>query len=872
MSIQQQKRLTSVVLILSLFIVFPLFTHAETRISSLPSTPTIIWNKEGSPYILDKAVTLGANQKFLIGPGVVIKSSSPPTSSDFNTIWADAGEVIISGTKNEPVLITGLWTMGLGKKGRIEHAILDGTGIYSTSATMTILSTRISNASLALDARASYIDIRDSEFINNRNGILSAPLRFPAPMVMRVDDPAENHITIHNSSIISTKFVPIRNLTLNTIDATDNWWGSPTGPVSTSTIGPVIVNPWLTEAPKEKIRIVCCSSVLFLPGLEASRLHGGTNQLWEPNRNDDVRKLSLTSEGASIDPSIYAHGIIDYGLGLPWKNIYGKFIAMMNGVVADKTITSWLPFAYDWRMSPAYATTTKKLIEEVERLASTSKTGKVTVIAHSNGGLVAKALGSELEKIGKAGLIDKVLFVAVPELGTPQAIAGMLHGTDQALGKGLILESGVARTFGLTMPGAYGLLPSSEYFNRIVEPVITFAGKAVGSYESLANFLTGKSDGRSQPQESDLKSPSVLSASLLSKATSMHSLLDSWRFPTTTDVMSLVGWGTPTTRTIEYSTSSPRIIKGPEGDGTVVINSTNPSLYFNQGLFNHDNRSDVEHANILDADPVKSFISKVVATSSLASAADSTSYLTSTKPNAGDYPWMKWYTVSVHSPVDVDIYDSHGGHMGTVPLSSIDPKFKDSDLMYLDDTIGGQYEAIGDEKYFTIPADETYTVQLKGTGTGNFTYQVQKFVGGNMTEVSNTVYTDLPVTPLLVASTTISSATTTPLLNLDVDGNGTVDIKTLPSPAMDPLLHLTAMKTIILSLHLKQNLEKNLLQKIDRVAKLIARDKQGKAIKKIKTLVERVENKHWDIKKLTEADKQTIVNMFSDLLANLESL
>ena len=47
---------------------------------------------------------------------------------------------------------------------------------------------------------------------------------------------------------------------------------------------------------------VCCSSVLFLPGFEGSRLYRNEqtttgisepNMLWEPSENDDIRKMSL---------------------------------------------------------------------------------------------------------------------------------------------------------------------------------------------------------------------------------------------------------------------------------------------------------------------------------------------------------------------------------------------------------------------------------------------------------------------------------------------------------------------------------------------------------------------------------------------------
>src|SRR6185295_13713878 len=55
----------------------------------------------------------------------------------------------------------------------------------------------------------------------------------------------------------------------------------------------------------------CFSNVLFIPGLEASRLYkpisgGGETQLWEPGGNSDAVQLMLNPDGTSINPDIYA--------------------------------------------------------------------------------------------------------------------------------------------------------------------------------------------------------------------------------------------------------------------------------------------------------------------------------------------------------------------------------------------------------------------------------------------------------------------------------------------------------------------------------------------------------------------------------------
>ena len=43
-------------------------------------------------------------------------------------------------------------------------------------------------------------------------------------------------------------------------------------------------------------------------------------------------------------------------------------------------------------------------------MASSSQTGKVNIVTHSNGGLIAKALINKLKKLGKENLIDKKIW------------------------------------------------------------------------------------------------------------------------------------------------------------------------------------------------------------------------------------------------------------------------------------------------------------------------------------------------------------------------------------------------------------------------------------------------------------------------------
>lgn len=879
-------------------VLVPFYTRAETRITDGYLYEGARWTKEGSPYILEAPVFLPTWHKLRIDAGVVVRSGPVPEGEDPYSLGID-GDLSIEGSPEDPVILENLGSIFLSNSTTtIKHAVLKGTGINASKSRLTIASSSISEASPAVALRRSVANIWGSEIIDNDKGIISnlwiqGPVLAMAGSMTLGDlggvdvDYDQNIISIKNSVLERNNGVSVHNKTPNLIDARDNWWGSSLGPEST-TMGSVTVDPWKIEDPRIK-KVECCSNVLFLPGLKASRLYKTiqgdsgvkTNTLWEPNRNEDVRKLFLDSDGKSIDPSIYVNDVLDEAFGV--SNIYKSFIAMMKAMVADKTINEWLPFAYDWRndvssvvfSSVNYGTTTKLLVSEVEKLAQTSKTGKVTIVAHSNGGLVAKALGKELERLGKNNLIDKVTFVAVPQLGTPQAIASMLHGDDESLLGGVILKSTVARALALNMPGAYGLLPSSQFFNHIVKPVVSFATSSISSYKSMADFLVGKTYPRNQPTESDLETPALLSSNLLSKAQGIHDNLDTWEFPTTTPVYFISGWGKDTTESVQYLKEAFSLKKTLRGDGVVVLESSkgpsSQNFFFNQRQFKRDTRGDIKHSTILEAGPVRNIISSILSKNSAAIGDLSLpAYISKEEPRASDYSWIGSLVVSVHSPVDIDVYDSKGGHIGLVPLKDKVSGYGDSDLMYLENTIGGEYEDLAGHKYVYLPTDteETYSVQLKGTGVGTFTFQVQKF-DNEMNEVASTTYADLPVTPLLVASTSVNALSIAPPLNLDVDGNGKVDIQVKPNTIADPLIHLEAMKKVIVSLGLKPLQEKLLLARLEVMRALIKNGKIGKWLPHIKKVSQKSIEKHWKVKGLTDNDRTMLIKMFNEFLDSI---
>ena len=144
----------------------------------------------------------------------------------------------------------------------------------------------------------------------------------------------------------------------------------------------------------------CFSNVLFLPGVEASRLYRpdisaarGEKKLWEPDTDTTAADLALFRDGTSMRSDIYTRDIIDNAY-IPVKgNVYASFMGDMDALKSTGVINDWEATPYDWRLSLdqilqsgsktganiSYlsGTTTPYIEQELRQLARTSKSGKV---------------------------------------------------------------------------------------------------------------------------------------------------------------------------------------------------------------------------------------------------------------------------------------------------------------------------------------------------------------------------------------------------------------------------------------------------------------------------------------------------------------
>lgn len=576
----------------------------------------------------------------------------------------------------------------------------------------------------------------------------------------------------------------------------------------------------------------CFSNVLFLPGIMGSRLYeqdgSGDKELWVSLTDSKQADLVLDTNGKSIN-NVFTKddtqkldgdgdetGIIDDVYSF---NMYQSFIAdLKKWKDDDKIIKDYAFIPYDWRLSLddiitngastngnlSYNTpqnfSESFILKKLEELQTTSKSSKVTIIAHSNGGLVAKALIQKLKDTNNPlyDKIDKVILVAVPQVGTPDAFVNLLHGSE--IGPfGFIMEADRSRQLSENMSSVYNLLPSAGYFTMpevpfVPENLVTFENKQffnlqksiyglnISDENKLKKYILGIEENRIKPSFSDTVHPNNGNNALYDQAQSVHQILDNWQPSPNTKVIQVAGWGEETNAGLDYKVYvdfwgneylSYKPQKVIDGDGTVVapsalwMSTSTPNVerwWVDLNVYNAPflgvNR---EHRDILEIpillDFIKSSIKDIDMIDLDKIIVNNTSTLISNKSRLH-------YTL--HSPLTLGIIDAQGRYTGEDPVTK---EIKQ-------EIPGVNYEKIGDVQFISIPTGIAYTLKMQGYQQGSFSLDVDKQIGNNITE--STLFQGIPSSSTTLATMNITPDSTISNTDLKIDqnGDGTID-KTL---------------------------------------------------------------------------------------------
>jgi hypothetical protein len=397
----------------------------------------------------------------------------------------------------------------------------------------------------------------------------------------------------------------------------------------------------------------------------------------------------------------------------------------------------------------------------------------------------------ELGDTATASLIDSVIFVGVPQSGAPRAVAALLFGDGESLpGSGIfpeiLMTAAHARTFSLTAPMVYHLLPSALYFADVYDPLHPLVsigsgallaharevfGTAITSYDALLGYLRGD-DGRTAPKDGDLRNPAVVPDTLLTYAGEEHARLDPWTPPAGVSVYQIAGWGVDTISGVELYEQAVKTLKGissrlayrpqfvEDGDGTVPVPS---ALMMNETSDVHRYWVDIpglgdayNHGTLFQIPDVEDLVASIIQ-----GAPHLSGHVTTEEPQTL-HPLKKLLFV-LHDPAELAIEDSHGGHMSITPSGAVS-----NSLLY------AQANVLGEDEYALVPSGDRYSVHIAKPETGSLTLDVEEMIDGAVTASSTLASAATPETTLQFSIE--SGIEDMSPVQIDMDGDGQEEI------------------------------------------------------------------------------------------------
>ncbi|MDD4902159.1 MAG: hypothetical protein PHE24_03405 [Patescibacteria group bacterium] len=761
-------------------------TNAATQINYETINTNTVWTLAGSPYTISADYLLIANNATLtIEPGVIIKLRG-------NNIIV-YGTLIAQGETDKPIIFTSTnddsaggktvpWSTGnplAGDWGSIEVrdgiAHLDNVKMsYGGSVCVYLIKARpiklqVAYADFCYDAGAisgsGAITMSNSEIYNNNIGL----------------ELSGEGITISNSKIYNNKNGGLISWGTNQISAINNWWGDDSGPYHSSLnpqgkgdkiTGNVLFDPWTGKAAAR-------NPVIIVPGIMGSYLVEAStgNQVWLnlvgytlSGEDGDLRKLEMFPLGGSVE-SLVVDNAIEKVLT---EDFYSGLIQELknNGY---KEGTDLFVFPYDWRYSIDCLAGAAECPDQgvgnldtaIGRVLTSTGSKKVDIIAHSMGGLIAKAY---IKKFGSS-TIDKLITIATPNLGSPRASKGLLYGDNMDIGAfGVyILNEATMKEISQNIPSIYQLLPSQEYLNlsgSYIADIYDADNNGVKgnlNYTDTSNFLINT--GRN--------------GYLLANATALHNKIDNLQVK---DSFSISGCRKPTIDKIfilnkERSGGYEYALRYTSGDGTVPLISADN--FGSQKYYAYQ----ADHGKISSSNGVRQLVGAILDNKQA-------NFNFSQYQNVSSSPAdcaLSGTQISYHSPVTLSAYDQYGNYVGKNGNGDTEINIP-----------GAQYDEIDGNKFIFLPSGENYTIIGRATASGSFNARVETVEDGQYTNES--YFNEVPLAGISTkVEMAISDNQSSYAINIDQNGDGSVVEEKNPDSVLtdEQINDLTAPQTIV---------------------------------------------------------------------------
>ena len=506
--------------------------------------------------------------------------------------------------------------------------------------------------------------------------------------------------------------------------------------------------------------------VIIVPGVPASYLNdrNTTNEIWPsigqmllPGDDSYLNQLILPQTGIPDENNIAPGDIfreINF-LGFSFDFFQGLITELENqGYEENKDL---FVFPYDWRLDISKLAgqdpiDTNNLLYKIDNIKSLTGADKVDIIAHSMGGLVAKKY---IQHFGTSS-VDKFIDIATPHYGAPKAFKILQYGDDLDI-KFFILNPERIQIISQNFPSIYQLLPSQNYF----VPGSLYYNHYI--YDAQSQYPALDYD-----QSIEFMKLSGRNFNLLDNAANIHNDIDNITIPNSYNI---VGCGIPTIGMIKIQNrisidEDDYNIYQFNGDGTVPLRS---ALGLNADKTYYT--AATEHAYLPSINGVRQLVVSIL-------NGNENNFNFNEFSNMGtttDFCIFAGSQVSVHSPVELHIYDQDNNHVGPDENGDIEMNIP-----------GVSYDIINHDKFAFLPLGKEYRIVGSATATGTMSARVQKVNNGNYGELA--YWSDIKLdSPSTVVEYTLDSAQTIENIEIkkDSDGDGVFEATIEPSAVLD---------------------------------------------------------------------------------------
>ncbi len=478
----------------------------------------------------------------------------------------------------------------------------------------------------------------------------------------------------------------------------------------------------------------------------------------KPGNDDYFDILRMRGDGINSEANLQLTGDLFSGA---YQGLIDFFTS--NGYTLNQDL---FVFPYDWRKDVAL--TTPLLDQKITEIKNQTGTNKVDIVAHSMGGLIAR---NYISDPNRALNVRKLFTLGTPHLGSVRFLKNLEYGdcltVFEQLSNPICLgvSSSEVKDVIQNSIGGYQLNPTQKYFdfyngNSNIYPLpfndsADIDNNGIGgplNYDQIKSLLTNLGHN----------------TSLFTPTETFHNLDNNLSNTNGVETYIISGSGLSTLgQIIEKNMidfAGITLKKKDEliinGDETVPLYSASLNDPFRNLSFSGNASiyyTKQKHSSLVSNGSALNLVKNILAgDSQIPNGVSST-----------PFP-LNGHQLSVHSPVNIHVYDSNGNHTGPTSDGDFEANIPDS-----------SYDSLDDAKFIFLPDNGTYRINFEATDNGSFDFKIRNYQNDQITEAI--IYRNIPLTNTTKAQTFfITSFDPFPIL-IDSDGNSIFDSQVGPS-------------------------------------------------------------------------------------------